>query len=143
MEQFVLFSAFIIALFFLQKFARPVLKNQLLRRRASIITERSLFQKNLKVVRSSYEHANIFYFENFEKKVKWMNDAEDLFVQKLNQLKIKHEAMKKDIEYQYLIRKQKIEGSFKEIFIQTLMNEFEERLLNSVNTIDLSKLIDK
>jgi hypothetical protein len=142
-EQIILFCALLVGLFFLQKFARPELKKQLMKRRSELIVARLSTQKEFKHCRQQYEQANIDYFANFEKKVKWMEDAELLFTNKTEQLREKHEKFLEELEHQYLIRKQKIEMENNEKLIEDMMNEFENRFKPYIDQIDLVKLLEK
>jgi len=67
-----------------------MLKESLRVRRADLIRSKLELQSALKQARQEYEQANYLYLEGFEKKIRWIDDAELIFQSKLQHARDHH-----------------------------------------------------
>jgi|GEM_PF-6778858 len=142
-EKIVLFSALLVALGFLLKFAFPVVKQALKDRSDDFTKKRLELQNQLRIARKSYQDANFQYMRSVEQKLRWMDEAKKMVQVKMDELESKHAVDLGNLHLQYDLKRKMLLRQSRELYLGEMIHTIAGYLAKDADKIDILKIVKK
>lgn len=116
----------------------PMLQESLRMRRADLIRSKLALQSALKEARQEYEKANYSYLDGFEKKIRWIDDAEVIFQCKLQQARDHHHEIVSMMQDQFNRALKRVEQVNRKNYLHDLVDVLADAVReHDIDSVDI------